>query len=92
MVIQSILDYKARLAGLRVIYVDPRGTSSRCPRCRAKLVHNGYRRLKCPRCGFEEDRDIIGAINVMMRGCEMWVGSVSPRKPLNEGILTGEDP
>jgi putative transposase len=30
---QRILEYKAGLAGLRVIYIDPRGTSSLCPIC-----------------------------------------------------------
>ena len=28
---QKIVEYKARLVGLRVVYVDPRGISSLCP-------------------------------------------------------------
>ena len=28
----------------------------------------GYRRFKCPRCGFEADRDVIGKLNVRKRG------------------------
>jgi len=40
---QQILEYKARLAGLNVVYVDPRGTSSRCPICGGRLSPNGHR-------------------------------------------------
>ncbi len=78
---QQILEYKARLAGLNVIYVNPRGTSRRCPICGGKLSPNGHRRLKCPRCGFEGDRDVVGALNVMKRAREMWGASVPPEGP-----------
>jgi transposase len=44
--------------------VDPSGTSSECPQCNSKLAESGYRRLKCPRCGFEADRDIMGKLNI----------------------------
>ncbi|HDM92515.1 MAG TPA: hypothetical protein ENG69_03900 [Candidatus Korarchaeota archaeon] len=44
---QQILEYKAKLQGLSVIYVNPRGTSSRCPICRGKLSPNGHRGLRC---------------------------------------------
>ena len=54
---QSIMEYKAKLAGLNVKYVDAKGTSSLCPTCGVKLSPNGYRLTKCPICGLEEDRD-----------------------------------
>ncbi|MEM4017129.1 MAG: zinc ribbon domain-containing protein, partial [Fervidicoccaceae archaeon] len=41
-----------------------RGTSSTCPICGLKLVEKGYRRLRCPRCGFEADRDTIAVMNI----------------------------
>jgi len=32
------------------------------------LEEIGYRRFRCPRCGFEADRDVIGKLNVRKRG------------------------
>ncbi|MGB9725974.1 MAG: hypothetical protein ACPLZ8_04925 [Fervidicoccaceae archaeon] len=32
-------------------------------KCNSKLVESGYRKLKCLKCGFEADRDLIGALN-----------------------------
>jgi putative transposase len=65
--LQEIIEYKAKLAGLNVTYVDAKGTSSLCPICGGKLGPNGYRRLKCSRCGLEEDRDIIAVKNLLRR-------------------------
>jgi putative transposase len=87
---QKILEYKARLAGLRVIYIDPRGTSSLCPICGEKLSPNGYRRVRCPKCGLEEDRDAV-AVRNLLRRYQMDVGasSVHPESPpMTEGGKT----
>jgi len=46
-----------------IVFVNPRSTSSTCPRCGAKLFYN--RRLGvCRRCGFVADRDRVGAMNI----------------------------
>jgi len=78
---QRIVEYKAKLAGLNVVYVDARGTSSLCPMCGERLSPNGYRRLKC-RCGLEEDRDVV-AVKNLLRRYQMDVGasSVHPGGP-----------
>ena len=80
--LQEIIEYKAKLAGLNVTYVDAKGTSSLCPICGGKLSPNGYRRLKCSRCGLEEDRDII-AVKNLLRRYQMDVGAspVHPESP-----------
>jgi len=57
----------AKLNGVPYVFVDPKGTSTTCPRCGAKLVEVGYRRLRCPVCGFEEDRDTIAIMNLVKR-------------------------
>jgi transposase len=31
------------------------------------LKEAGYRRLRCPSCGFEGDRDVIGKLNIRKR-------------------------
>jgi len=80
--LQSIVDYKARLAGLSVRYVDARGTSSLCPTCGGRLSPNGYRLVRCPACGLEGDRDAV-AVRNLLRRCQMDVGasSVRPESP-----------
>jgi len=50
--------------GLEVVEVSPKGTSSRCPRCGSELVSNGYKLLKCGKCGFTGDRDVIATVNL----------------------------
>ena len=61
------IDWQAMKHGAPLTIVDPRGTSSECPQCDSKLAENGYRRLRCPRCSFEADRDIIGKLNIRKR-------------------------
>jgi transposase len=53
--------------GAPIVIVDPRETSSECPKCDSKLEEKSYRILRCPRCGFEEDRDVIGKLNTRKR-------------------------
>ena len=72
--LQFFIEYKAKLNGIPVIYVNPRKTSSLCPRCGGRLAPNGYRLLKCRKCGYENDRDVIACLNMLrMRG--------APRSP-----------
>ncbi|MGC9148851.1 MAG: zinc ribbon domain-containing protein, partial [Sulfolobales archaeon] len=63
--------------GAPLAIVDPRNTSSECPRCGSKLVENGYRRLKCLRCGFEADRDLVGALNIRRKALAKMGGSLT---------------
>jgi IS605 OrfB family transposase len=61
------IDWQAEKQGVPLTIVNPNGTSSKCPKCDSKLEENGYRRLRCPRCGFEADRDVIGKLNIRKR-------------------------
>ena len=63
--LQFCVEYKAKLNGLPVIHVEPKGTSSLCPICGGKLAPNGYRLSKCNGCGYENDRDIIACLNML---------------------------
>ncbi|OYT52496.1 hypothetical protein B6U66_01700 [Candidatus Bathyarchaeota archaeon ex4484_135] len=58
------MEWRARLYDVSVFKVSPKGVSSTCPNCSSKLRNVGNRRLKCPVCGLEEDRDLIAAINL----------------------------
>ncbi|MCR6668978.1 MAG: transposase, partial [archaeon YNP-WB-040] len=84
--LQNIIEYKAKLVGLNVKYVNAKGTSTLCPICGEKLSPNGYRRLRCSRCGLEEDRDII-AVRNLLRRYQIDVGSspVHPKSPPMKG-------
>ena len=54
--------YKASLAGIRLVHVNPYKTSQRCPVCGSE--HKAHdRRYECA-CGFHAHRDIVGAINI----------------------------
>ena len=84
--LQLYVDYKARLAGLPVHYLDPRDTSSLCPVCGGKLVKapNGRRVLRCPRCKLEGDRDVIACLNLL----KMW-GALKPVPPERLPMTSG---
>jgi putative transposase len=66
--LQFLIEYKAKLSRIPVVYVNPRKTSSLCPICGGKLAPNGQRQLRC-KCGYENDRDVIARLNMIrMRG------------------------
>ncbi|HII66567.1 MAG TPA: IS200/IS605 family element transposase accessory protein TnpB [Thermococcaceae archaeon] len=83
--LQSIIEYKAKLKGIKVVFVNPAFTSSLCPICGGKLSPNGHRVLKC-RCGFEADRDVVGSWNIRLKALKMWGVSVPPEShPMKMG-------
>jgi len=65
--VQFCIEYEGRERGLRAAKVSPRGTSSKCPKCGSRLVNNGHRTLRCSRCGFIGDRDVVATINLYKR-------------------------
>ncbi|OLR27180.1 RNA-guided endonuclease TnpB family protein, partial [Bacillus cereus] len=56
------VEYKAKLAGIKVEYVNPSYTSQTCPKCTEKNKAQD-RKYKC-QCGFEKHHDIVGAMNI----------------------------
>ncbi|MGQ9469577.1 MAG: zinc ribbon domain-containing protein [Nitrososphaerales archaeon] len=58
----------AKWEGLKVIYMDARGTSKYCSICGCELKPNGQRELWCSRCNISIDRDVNGAKNILARG------------------------
>jgi putative transposase len=71
--VQHSIISKALEYGVPIIIVDPRSTSSTCPRCREKLVYI-YRLAVCKRCGFKADRDSVGAMNIWLRALHAYAG------------------
>ena len=58
----QFIEYKAKLAGIKVEYVNPAYTSQTCPVC-GHVHHANDRNYVC-RCGFHIHRDILGAMNI----------------------------
>jgi len=76
------IDWQAEKNGVPLFVVEPAGTSSTCPRCGTKLVEVGHRRLRCPKCGFEADRDAIAILNIERRALSKMGGTLtSPTAP-----------
>ncbi|GAB3972215.1 RNA-guided endonuclease TnpB family protein [Actinoallomurus acanthiterrae] len=58
---------KAEQAGIRVVLVDERGTSSTCPACDWRVPKPTGRRFTCVHCGFRGHRDLVGGANIARR-------------------------
>ena len=78
------LDYKLAWNGGYLIAVLPQNTSRTCPCCGHVSADNRQTqaRFACVECGFEENADVVGAINVLRAGharfaCEV-SGAVMP--------------
>ncbi|MGI0062021.1 MAG: RNA-guided endonuclease InsQ/TnpB family protein [Nitrosotalea sp.] len=68
--LQKMNHYKSQwYNGFPVIYVNPRGTSSKCSICEAKVLEEN-RMVTCPRCGLHIDRDVNAARNILARGMQ----------------------
>ncbi len=62
------LRVKAESAGRVVIAVNPSGTSQTCSACGARVRKDlSVRVHRCP-CGYEEDRDVNAARNILAAG------------------------
>ncbi|MEM2477214.1 MAG: zinc ribbon domain-containing protein [Zestosphaera sp.] len=79
--IQFTISYEALERGLLVSYVNPRKTSSTCPKCGSRLKNNGGRILRCSRCRFTGDRDVIACINLLYRYSRCGGLGVPPKAP-----------
>ena len=58
----QFIEYKAKLAGISVEYVDPAFTSQTCPMC--GCIHHAQDRKYTCKCGFHIHRDLLGAMNI----------------------------
>lgn len=71
----SFVKSKCEEHGLRFKDVDPRYTSRKCPNCGSKDKRSRNRRestYKCVDCGYENNDDVVGAINIARRGWRYW--------------------
>ena len=79
--LEQKLDYKARLNGGRVITVNPRYTSQRCPVCGTVCKHSRNKSkhvYKCRHCGYTSNDDRVAAMNLYQLGLEYLTGNKHP--------------
>ena len=73
------LDYKLAWNGGWLVAVPPQNTSRTCPCCGRVSADNRktQARFACVECGFEDNADVVGAINVLRAGHARFACEVS---------------
>lgn len=67
---REMLEYKLKWRGGKLVAVPPHYTSQRCCRCDhvAKENRKTQSKFECVQCGFSENADVVGAINILRAG------------------------
>jgi len=88
--LQKFIKYKALWEGVKVVEVNPKGTSGRCSICGSSLEYLNVHQARCPRCGVL-DRQLNAAVNILKTqdellrfGRDRWANVVVKR---NEGMV-----
>lgn len=84
--LQHMIDYKSRQNGIVPVYVNPKGTSSQCSICEAKMILEENRKMYCSACDIVINRDINAARNILKRGLRS-----KPVAPSGEGMKQSKD-
>jgi putative transposase len=77
--LRAYLSYKAGAEGMSVVLVDEQHTSKTCPNPTCNHRHKPQGRIyRCPACGFQAHRDVVGAANILSRLLYGGLGKVRP--------------
>jgi putative transposase len=71
--LRAFIEYKARLAGVPVLHVDPKNTSRECPKCGhiSRTNRPSQAIFRCTTCGTAGHADVIAASNIARRAAVM---------------------
>jgi putative transposase len=74
-----------------IIKVSPENTSRTCPRCEYVVKTRVGRVFKCPRCGFELDRQKLASVNIYLKYIKMrgFPHSYEPERTMMEELWVG---
>jgi len=89
-----MLEYKLAWKGGRLIVVPPQNTSRTCPCCGHVLSDNRQTQawFECVACGYENHADVVGAINILSRGMQIWRDEGQDTADAAVGMRVGEPP
>jgi len=65
---QSMVEYKSPN---QTLYVNPGGTSSRCPVCGGRLEHPAWAMNRCETCGADYGRNRLSSLAILCRGMRL---------------------
>jgi putative transposase len=86
--LEKFIEYKAKLEGLPVVYVEPMNTSKECSRCRNIGTKEG-KLFKCPYCGHVDHADANAGFNIALRPPLMAsIGQLHTDRDVCKGSLT----
>jgi putative transposase len=85
------LEYKLEWKGGHLVVVPPQNTSRTCPCCGYVSADNRptQARFECVECGFADNADVVGAINILSRGMQIWRDEGRDTTDASVGMLAG---
>ncbi len=71
--LQQMIEYKCLERGVPVVYVEPKYTSQRCPRCGTidKRNRRSQALFRCVSCGYQHNADVVASFNLVQRAGEV---------------------
>ncbi|WP_246988993.1 RNA-guided endonuclease InsQ/TnpB family protein [Halorientalis marina] len=89
----TVFKHHGKKNGCHVETVDPNDTTKQCAKCGCSVKKPLWvREHSCPTCGFEADRDLNAAANVLKRGLEQLGVVHSEATPAETALPAGTTP
>lgn len=80
--LRTFVEYKAKLQGVAVAYIEPAYTSKTCSRC-GYIGNRKDKSFKCPACGYVENADVNASFNIALR--QIGISQSDVERDMSEG-------